>query len=145
MRNLKLGVTLMAFCVISAGLLAFVYLLTSPRIEREAQLSLERAKSEVLRGQKGWAVLVKPRGYGGPIEMLVGIDTQGRVTGVKILNHRETVGLGAKIVDPKFLNQFKGKTNADALEPKKDIEAITGATISSRAVCAGVKEALKKK
>jgi len=144
-KMFKLGLILAVFCVLSAGGLAYVYLFTGPKISENSELAMAKAKQEVLPQQgKGVTVTVKPQGYGDKIEMLVGIDRLGKVSGVKVLNHRETAGLGANIVKPEFLGQFKGKSSKDPLEPKKDIEAITGATISSRAVCNGVKEALKK-
>lgn len=144
-KIVKLGVILMVVCIISAGLLAFVYLITQPKIDQNTKLTLKSAEREVLPTLgKGKTVLVSPRGYGGPIEMLVGIDEKGRVSGVKILNQRETPGLGANIVKPEFLKQFVGKSVSDPLIPKKDIDAITGATISSRGVCEGVREALRK-
>ena len=142
-KIVKLGVILAIFCTISAGMLAFVYLFTQPRIELNSKLALEKAKLEVLPASgKGKAISVSPRGYSGPIEMLVGVDPKGKVSGVKILSQRETPGLGAGIVKPSFLKQFIGKSSKDPIEPKKDIDAITGATISSRAVCEGVRDAL---
>lgn len=144
-KVIKLGLILAVVCAISAAGLAYVYMLTQPKIEQNAGLALERSKRDVLPASgKGKAVAVSSRGYGGPIELMVGIDGKGKVSGVKVLNHRETPGLGANIVGKKFLDQFKGKTLKDPIEPKKDIDAITGATISSRAVCVGVREALKK-
>jgi len=140
-KMVKLGLILAIFCVISAGGLAYVYMMTQPKIDQNAQLALERSKQEVMPASgKGMAVIVEPQGYGGKVKMMVGVDESGRVSGVKILEHRETPGLGAQIVTSKFLGQFKGKTIADKLE----VEAITGASISSRAVAAGVKEALEK-
>jgi electron transport complex protein RnfG len=56
----------------------------------------------------------------------------------------ETPGLGTKAFSPQFLGQFVGKSVKDPIKPKEDIDAITGATITSRAVCKGVKSALKK-
>lgn len=144
-KILKLAAILAVFCVISAGGLAYVYLFTQPKIEANSKLTLENSKREVLgKDNKGTAVAVSPRGYSGPIDMLVGIDPQGKVKGLKILNQRETPGLGANITKPGFLRQFVGKSAKDSIEPKKDIDAITGATISSRAVCRGVREALGK-
>ena len=144
-KIIKLGAILAIFCVLSAGGLAFVYLFTQPKIELNSKLALEKSKQEVLPASgKGKAISVFTQGYSGKINMLVGVDPQGKVSGVKILNHRETPGLGANIVKSGFLKQFKGKSLKDPIEPKQDIDAITGATISSRAVCKGVKEALKK-
>ena len=144
-KILKMGLILAVFGVMAASGLAYVYLFTQPRIDLNARRFLEGSKKEVLPASgKGKTIQVSPRGYSGPIEMLVGIDEKGNVSGIKILSHKETAGLGANIVNIKFLAQFKGKSKKDPLEAKKDIDAITGATISSRAVCSGVKEALKK-
>lgn len=166
-KIIKLGATLGIFCVVSAGLLAYVFLLTVPRIEANAKATFESSLREVLpgavtfkaltepeaktqiyegyAGEKpvGLAVKLAPRGYSGEIDMLVGVDPDLQVKGMKILNQRETPGLGANILKPKFIGQFIGKGIADALEPKKDIDALTGATISTRAVADGVKAALK--
>lgn len=161
----KTAFILAMFCVIAAGSLAVVYLFTKPRIEnnikmifdsalREALPAAERFQEEVYDGRtkyvglkgsapQGFALLVAPQGYSGKIEMLVGVDSSGKVSGLKILSHRETPGLGANIEKASFLEQFKGKRASDKIEPKVDVDAITGATISSRAVCQGVREALK--
>lgn len=85
------------------------------------------------------------RGFAGPIEVIVGIDSKGIITGIEILNHRETPGLGARITENFFLNKFKGKQLGDEIKIKADggkIDAITGATISARAVSEGVEAAL---
>ncbi len=164
-KILRLASILAVFCVISAGGLALVYMLTQPMIELNSKLAFNNSLREVLpaansfseiknraervfrgRGDKidaGTAVAVSSQGYSGPIELLVGIGTDKKVKGIKILNQRETPGLGANIIKPAFLSQFIGKDQKSALEPKKDIDAITGATISSRAVCKGVKNALQ--
>lgn len=100
----------------------------------------------------GVAVTVTVPGYGGDIYMMVGIDRSYRIAGVKVLSHSETPGLGARITEirrgeerPWFLGQFRGK-HRDQLFLKRDngaIDAITAATISSRAVTEGVREALE--
>jgi len=165
-KIVKLGMILAVFCVLSAGILAAVYLFTQPRIESNSKSafissmrevlpeansfkSLKCGEGKVYAGMKGKervgaAVLIEQRGYGGTIEILVGIDLAGTIKGMKILNHRETPGLGAGISAPGFLKQFMGKTTKDPIEAKNDIEAITGATISSRAVCVGAMKALKE-
>jgi len=86
-----------------------------------------------------------------PIEMLVGVNRDGTINGVKILKSLETPGLGANASNPHyyvdkkkkitFLGQFKGKKVTDPFIPKKDVIAITGATITSTAVSRGVKAA----
>jgi electron transport complex protein RnfG len=86
-------------------------------------------------------------GYGGNIEIMVGIDPDGVVSGIEILTHSETPGLGSKISEGWFKDQFRGKglENAD-WRVKKDggqFDQITGATISPRAVVKAVKEGLE--
>lgn len=95
----------------------------------------------------GYAVMAAPRGFGGEILMIVGVSTEGTVTGVVITEMSETAGLGAKAGDPAFLSQYTGKN--DSLSVVKgeagdnQISAITGATITSRAVTDGVRAAIK--
>ncbi|MBI4744204.1 MAG: RnfABCDGE type electron transport complex subunit G [Actinobacteria bacterium] len=91
----------------------------------------------------GFAVQVAPRGYGGPITMVVGIDNKGRVAGIGLVSHKETPGLGGEIETSGFQRQFKKKSENDPIEVNKDIDAISGATRSSKAVANGVKEALE--
>ncbi|MGD2063578.1 MAG: RnfABCDGE type electron transport complex subunit G [Nitrospirota bacterium] len=87
-------------------------------------------------------------GYSGDIDLLIGVDPDGAITGVEVINHAETPGLGAKIVSEKTWpgkRELVGRTLADSLEVKKDggeIDAIAGATISPRAVCKAVKAGL---
>ena len=97
----------------------------------------------------GYAIGVSPGGFNGPIEMVVGIDMLGMVTGINIVRHQETPGLGSKILEENFKNQYRQKTNAPLRmiksgEPKADeIAAISGATISSEAVNDGVNLAVE--
>ncbi|HKJ73236.1 MAG TPA: RnfABCDGE type electron transport complex subunit G [Alphaproteobacteria bacterium] len=91
--------------------------------------------------------VVAPDGYSGNIEIMVGVDPTGSVTGIEILSHAETPGLGAKITQPAFKKQFVGKSleNAD-WRVKKDggqFDQITGATISPRAVVGAVHRGLE--
>ena len=85
-------------------------------------------------------------GYGGKIKMLVAADPTGTLLGYKILSHNETPGLGDKTTQPKFRSQFPGKKveNLEVVKVHEDgkIDAITGVTISSRAVTKAVKESL---
>ena len=86
----------------------------------------------------GTAVKTKSsKGYSGDIWLMVGFNTQGDVLRIQVLEHKETPGLGSKMSDLKFLNQFFSKNpGQDSLTVKKDggsVDAITGATISSRA------------
>lgn len=96
----------------------------------------------------GYNFTVSPKGYAGKIEMVVGIGKKGEVQGIKLLAHAETPGLGAEAAAPKFLDQFKNKV-VDKFTVTKtpsdgdaDIQAISGATITSDAVILGVNEAI---
>lgn len=157
-------------CAIASAAIAWVYLETKPRIDLEEQRRLILARKEVLTQASkfeeksiseketyvqgydengkpvGRIAETKKRGYAAMIRVLVGVDTSYKVTKVKILDEMETPGLGAKIKEKKFLEQFPGKT-IEELKLKRDkgaIDAVTGATISSRAVIDAVKEGLNK-
>ncbi|MDF1558055.1 MAG: FMN-binding protein [Methanosarcinales archaeon] len=74
------------------------------------------------------------------ITLAGGVDTDYKVTGIKIMSHAETPGLGAKIVEAAFTDQFKGVPQSELMLSKNDgaIDAITGATVSSQAVIDGI-------
>lgn len=79
--------------------------------------------------------VVSPKGYGGKIEMMIGFDIDFKVVGIKYISMAETPGLGMNAkTDEDFNNQFKGKTAFSDSE----LEAITGATVTSKAVNYGV-------
>jgi electron transport complex protein RnfG len=92
---------------------------------------------------------VAPNGYGGPIDIMIGVDTAGVVTGLEILKHAETPGLGSKISTPKFKSQYIGKSIEDPKvwavnkDPGGTFVPITGATISSRAVTSAIANGLE--
>jgi Na+-translocating ferredoxin:NAD+ oxidoreductase subunit G len=81
-------------------------------------------------------------GFSGNITIMAGFKTDGSIIDVTVLNQKETPGLGTKIADPGFKDQFKGKNPADfTLKVKKDggpVDAISSATISSRAFCEAI-------
>lgn len=95
----------------------------------------------------GYAVMAAPRGFGGEIVMIVGVSPEGTVTGVVITEMSETAGLGAKASDPAFLSQYAGKNGSLSVVKgaagDNQISAITGATVTSRAVTTGVLAAMK--
>lgn len=158
----NLILTLTLFTLITALALGCVYQVTNPIILESEEKAVSEAMEQVLpaslfekaafdenvyigRGPGGevlgYAVRVAPAGYGGPISMIVGVDTKGAVTGIVIVSHSETPGLGSRVKsDAGFLEQFVGKgANASV---GSGIDAITSATISSKAVTAGVREAV---
>ncbi len=94
----------------------------------------------------GVCVMVSPNGYGGAIEMAVGVDTDGTVTGMDIISLSETAGLGANANKDEFKAQYVGKTAGVAVSKNgasgNEIDALSGATITSRAVTLGVNTAI---
>ncbi len=164
----KMVLTLFIVALVCAVVLSFVYAFTSPRIkETKKKLSLEGLR-QVIEAREfkniipdtlwqafdsagnrvGIVYRVFPRGYGGPIPITVGLGPDGKITGIKIASAaeglKETPGLGVKTTEPEFTGQFIGKCGNDVLL-KKDggtIDGITAATISSRAVCNGIKQGI---
>jgi len=98
----------------------------------------------------GYALKIVASGSQGNIEMMVGLDAAGAVSGVSIVSHKETAGIGSKVMENEplasgtpVLEQFVGKSAADgALSVGKNVDAISGATVSSRGVTSGVNAAL---
>lgn len=95
----------------------------------------------------GYCVKVAPSGFGGEIEMVVGIDAEGKVSRVHIVNMSETPGLGTKAKDASFLDQFGGVSSgvtaaSNGQVGDNQVSAIAGATVSSKAVTSGVASAL---
>ncbi|MEW6523625.1 MAG: FMN-binding protein [Bacillota bacterium] len=164
MRNIvRLGFVLTLICGVAAAGLAAVYNTTLPRIEAQREAKLQEALRSAVPAADdfqrvevdgrvhyvgiswgvpvGAAVLVSSGGYGSdPIEMLVGLDAKGKVLSVVILNMSETPGIGTRVKEASFLGQFIGKSVKDPIAMGTDIDGISGATISSRAVAAGVRK-----
>ena len=170
MYVLRLAGTLLLICAVTAGLLAGVNSITAPIIDELNAAKTQEAISAVLpggfdteiadyadasgivskvyQGANGYALEVGPGGFDNTITMMVGIDNEGKVLGISVVNHTETAGLGA-VADadtPKgiaFREQFMGASGSVSVT--KDggtMDAITGATITSRAICVGVNAAL---
>lgn len=97
----------------------------------------------VLKGKKliGWAVVLNEKGLKSPITFLVGIDKEGEILDVYVLEYREPHGY--EIREKTFMRQFQGKTIDEPLTVGEDIDAVTQATISSKAATVAVKKALK--
>jgi electron transport complex protein RnfG len=119
----------------------------------DPELVIETQYAALNNGEIIGAVLniLSTKGYGGAMKVLAGVSAGGFVTGVKILAHSETPGLGANAASPSyfvdktrgltFYGQFKGKIARDPFEVHNDIAAVTASTITSRAVSAAVKAA----
>lgn len=97
----------------------------------------------------GYTVTVAPKGYGGAIEMIVGVDLEGKVQGVKVGTNNETPGLGKNAEKPAFSEQYNNKSWESPIQvikngtPKdNEIVAIAGSTITSKGVTEGVNKAM---
>lgn len=166
---LRFGIILLIICFSASLVLGVTYKFTHSRIEAQQVTEEKQALDEVfleankfeeknLNGKNyylakkdgqelGYIIRAETKGYSGTIVMLVGFDFKGEIKGIKILTLQETPGLGSKINEvrqgekkPWFLRQFEGRA-ADGLD-LKGIQAISGATISSRAVLEGVKKSV---
>ncbi len=174
-KILKPGIVLCIVCVVAATVLSIAYKTTYPLIQEQEEDAKSVAMQEVLadatsfeeldassseyvsscfvgkNGDEivGYAIFTDPTsGYSGEINMLTGVDTEGKVTGISIITHEETPGLGANATEPEFRNQFVGKSGSLAVtknEPAGDNEilAMTSATITTSAVTDGVNMALE--
>ena len=95
----------------------------------------------------GYCIIVAPRGYAGPIELVAGITNDGNLRAIRIMNQSETPGLGAKSALPDFYEQFKDAARITVVkrDPASpgEIKAISGATITSNGVTNGVNAALE--
>ena len=160
---LRLTLTLFLITAVVAGLLGLVNYLTEDRIDELTRQKAEAAMQEVFPAgnyeeipagedgitaayradDAGYVVRVSVNGFGGAIDMMVGVDNAGTVTGVSIISHGETASLGANCTREDFRARFVGAS--DTLAVSKDggsIDALTGATVTSRAVVSGVNLAL---
>ena len=164
---LRLALTLLAITAVVAAALAGVNSITAPAIaELNAQKTQEAIElvlpgggeeidfpaadlvAKVYKGENGYAVQTTPGGFDNTITMMVGVDAEGKVLGISIIKHTETAGLGAVAAagtpaGENFRGQFVGASGSVSVT--KDggtMDAITGATITSRAICVGVNAAL---
>ncbi len=87
----------------------------------------------------GYTAEVAPLGFGGELTLMVGVDINGDVVGVKLISHSETPGLGSRVGDAGYLARYVGK---DGAELEGGVDVITGSTVSSKAVHEGVKAAV---
>ena len=167
---LRLALTLFVICAVVAAALAGVNSVTKPIIDQlnaeKTQKAIEAVLpggfdeelqsfdnqgglvSKVYKGENGYALEVLPSGFDNTITMMVGVGNDGKVLGISVVSHTETAGLGAVAAaqtsaGEAFRGQFVGKSGAVAVSKDGgELDAITGATITSRAICVGVNAAL---
>lgn len=158
-RIVGIAIPLIIICIISGAALTASYDLTKGRIEAVEQQRINESLSTIFPGASftetddyyiatvsgeeiGYAFIAEGTGYGGTIRTMVGMYPNGTISGVNIISQSETPGLGTRIAEPDFTNQFSSKRIGD-VRLRQDggvIDAITGATISSRAITDIVRE-----
>jgi electron transport complex protein RnfG len=164
----KIALNLTATCLISGVIIAATYFATAPIAAKKAVEQTQKTmkalvpqadkfeeiegKTEWYKAEKGGEVIAyvvpsETKGYGGAIKLLVAVTADGKVIDYSCLKHNETPGLGDKAIKSPFKDQFIGKTAENLVvtkdpSDKEDIQAMTGATISSRAFTKGVKQAV---
>lgn len=166
-ENIFPALILVIICLVVTLALAGTYSIANPIIEQNQQKSADEARKEVLPegdsfteydgtlaegvdncyiadNKAGMAVTAEYKGFGGAVKVMIGIDADGKITGVKVTEHSETPGLGTKAADAGYLEQYKGvgEAGAAAIGDDANIDAVTGATITSNAVYQSVSEAL---
>lgn len=166
-HNLKLSFPLLLIILAAVLILTLVNALTASTIARHTEEKRLAAMASVMPGANvfsemysedtaidhisgaydgtiflGYCVEVTPKGFHDTIRLMVGIDSNGSVTGVSILDHSEITALGGKAEDSAFLNQYVGKSGSITVNNGDNaIQAVTGAT-TSEAVTQGVNTAL---
>lgn len=168
---LRITGVLLVICLITALLLGIVNAVTKPRIDAMQAENIRAAMSQVLEADEylpirlqkdlrgvqsvsearaggetlGYVVQVTANGSQGEIQMMVGIDLEGRVTGVSVIKHSETPNIGTKVVaDQSVLDRFVGMSGEITVNSGTNrFDGVSGATVSSKGVAAGVNAALE--
>ncbi len=154
--------SLMLICLVMSAALAFTNSATAPVIEKNAQERAAAARKEIIpeaddfvlidsvktpetvdeiyvsTNGVGYIFTVTETGYGGDVKIMCGIGEDGRIIATKVLKHSETKGIGSKVTETPFSEQFVGKD-----KNLEDVSAITGATRSSSAYIRAVEVAFE--
>ena len=164
---LKTTLILIIICTVTTAALAVTNAVTKDKITAINKQNNDKAMQEVLPAEKydaltpkeadatysiyaafdssdtriGTVYITSSKGYGGNVSVITGIDTEGTIIRVKVTDvSNETPGLGQNAVKEAFTAQFTGKN--EEIKVKDNIDALTGATITSKAVASAVNEAL---
>ena len=157
------AVALLIFCLVATAILAGTNMITKEKIAENAVQTEIASRAAVLPEGKDYGEVVTldngvtycigygtdgnevgyvftsgAKGYGGTVSVMVGMDVDGNITGVEILSHSETPGLGANATKDDFKNRFVGKSGTLSVDKNsndgQNVQAITAATITSKAV-----------
>lgn len=161
-------IILLIICLVISGALAATHQITAPQIEKINKETADAARMEVLpeadsftpaTGElpegvaeyyvadngAGVVVTAQNKSFGGTITVMIGIDAEGAITGVKVTDHSDTPGLGTKAMDAGYLSQYQDLTalgDVDNIKKDSSVDQVTGATVSSNGIYGAVKYAL---
>lgn len=163
------ALVLVIICLVVSAALAGTYGVANPLIEKNAQKTADEARAKVLPtgdsftqydgklvegitecyfadNKSGMAVTATYKSFGGTLTAMVGVDKDGKVTGVTVTGHADTPGLGTKAMTDEYLKQYSGvdQVGEDNIKNDANIDQIVGATISSNAIYHTVQEALQQ-
>jgi len=154
----RFSIILLLICLVSAGLLALIFDITEPRIIQQRQAEERRAIQEVLPQAPAviekveaegltfykakdaedrliaYVFIASAYGYSSDIRTVVSLDPQGNIIEAQILEQKETPGIGSRVEEEEFLQQFKNKNF------NQHFDTISGATISSSAVIESIRQ-----
>ena len=160
---IKPVLVLVCICLVVTALLAYINSVTSPIIAKAEEEKTRQAMTEVLSeadsfekleienlpervteaysatNGAGYVFMLTTKGYGGDMKLICGMDADGVIEQCKTLSHAETSGLGSKTAEDPYRNQYCGKS----AETLGEVDAITGATISSTAYKNAIEDAFK--
>lgn len=160
---IKPVLVLVSICLVVTALLAYINSVTSPIIAKAEEEKTQQAMTEVLSeadsfekleignlpervteayfatNGAGYVFMLTTKGYGGDMKLICGMDADGVIEQCKTLSHAETSGLGSKTAEDPYRNQYCGKS----AETLGEVDAITGATISSNAYKNAIEDAFK--
>lgn len=168
---IKPAAVLLVICVIASALLGYVNMITAAPIQEQSEKAKQESMTAVLPeadhfgdeidvnegnittvtpaldadgNEIGYAVAITTKGFSAGLELMYGIDPEGVITGLSVVNcSNETPGLGANAAKESFYSQFAGKSGeVRVTKDGGEIEALTGATITSRAVADAATEAI---
>lgn len=168
-------VVLVSICLVITTALAATYRVTKPIIDTNSRKAADKVRRELLQdadsfkeydgtlvapeegrvfvkdcyvaeNKCGMVVTVSTKSFGGALTEMIGIDKNGKITGVKVTDHSDTPGVGTKAHVPGHLDQYKGLDKLSSISAKEDpaIRHVTGATVSSNGIHYGVYCALEQ-
>ena len=154
-------VVLCTICLICTLAVAAAYNFTDPEIQRMQAQRAREARLEVLpradefiqisdielpagvqeafraNNGAGFVFLAQSRGYAGNVPFMIGLDAEGRITGIRMLSNRETIGIGDRVGAPEYLALYYGLTTPDG------VDGISGATVTVNALVNSLRSAIQ--